>query len=130
MIMKKREIVPTEYQEQLVLVEWLEFYNFKFTAIPNSTYTPSMKQKVMNRRMGLRPGLPDLLIVVGGHLLFIELKRTKGSVTSSEQKAWIEALNKVDNVQAFIAYGAEEAIAIVEKYAPPTRVSDPLADIF
>jgi len=34
--------------EQYNLVKWLEINKYKFTAIPNSTYTKSWKQKKKN----------------------------------------------------------------------------------
>lgn len=109
-------MIPTEYQEQVTFVQWLELKGLPFTAIPNSTYTTSMKQKVQNKRMGLRAGLPDLLIVLPhSALVFIEMKRTKGGIVSSYQKQWIETLNTVPNVQAYVAKGADQAIEIVER---------------
>lgn len=65
--------------------------------------------------MGLRGGLPDLTIIINNKLIFIELKRLKGSTTSDEQIAWIEALQKCENVFAKICYGADDAISFIEK---------------
>lgn len=111
--------VPTEADEQSAFVEWLELKGLKFSSIPNSTYTTSWNQKHINKKLGLRKGLPDLLIVVPNDcLIFIEMKRKKKSKTYPEQKDWIEALNSVDNVAAVICYGADEAIAAVEKNLP------------
>ncbi len=101
--------IPTEAVEQAELVAWLELNDLKFSAIPNSTYTPSWNQKRKNHLQGLRPGLPDLLVIVDGHLLFIEMKRIKGGVISPEQKSWIDALNEIDNVEARVCKGFEEA---------------------
>jgi hypothetical protein len=42
------------------------------------------------------------------------MKRLKGSVTSPEQKVWIERLNKA-GVYSKICFGAKEAIALVEE---------------
>lgn len=110
-------MIPTEEAEQIEVVKHLEKRRLKFTAIPNSTYTKSWSQKNKNTRTGLRAGLPDLLIALPGvGLLFIEMKRTKGSVTSAEQKAWIETINLCPGAQAYVCKGAIEAIAIIEKY--------------
>ena len=51
-----------EAQEQALLVIWLEQNGYKFTSIPNSTWTKSFKQKIVNTLTGLRPGLCDMLI--------------------------------------------------------------------
>lgn len=113
----KQLIVPLETDEQAAFVDWLEYNGFKFTAIPNSTYTTSNAQKVKNYRQGLRPGLPDLLVIVKDSLVFIEMKRRKQSKVSDTQQMWIDALNKCDNVAAHIAYGCEQAIEIIKQYS-------------
>lgn len=113
--------IPTEAEEQITFVDWLETKKLKFTAIPNSTYTSSWFQKRNNTNLGLRPGLPDILVIVPGeegvhHLLFIEMKRKKRSKTSEEQKAWIEALNMCPNVEARVCEGFDKAVAFVEEF--------------
>jgi hypothetical protein len=108
--------VPHEEIEQAEFVKYLRLKNLKFTSIPNSTFTRSWKQKIKNKRMGLNPGLPDLLICLPNKLLFIEMKRTKNGSVSGYQKEWIEALNAVDNVEAVVCRGCGEAIDQVEKY--------------
>ena len=107
---------PKEEDEQKTLVEYLEIKGLKFTAIPNSTFTKSWKQKTKNKQMGLRAGLPDLLVILPNCLLFIELKRQKGGVVSPYQKEWIEALNNINPaIKAVVARGAGEAIDYIEK---------------
>lgn len=71
--------------------------------------------------------VPDyMLILKRWSLLFLELKRQKKilkswkigaspSIVSEEQKVWVEKLNNIDNVWAFIAYGCDEAIKIIEE---------------
>lgn len=108
--------VPLEDEEQITFVEYLEAKNLKFTAIPNSTWTSSWKQKIKNKLLGLRPGLPDLVVALPGCLLFVEMKRLKGSKTSQEQKNWIAILNSIcPHVEAVICKGALAAIQEVER---------------
>lgn len=110
---------PTEFEEQCALVEWLEIKEVMFTSIPNSTWTSSWKQKVKNTKSGLRKGLPDMVIYVPTHksknkkprIIFIEMKRKKGSATSPEQKKWMEAFWSV-GIDAAICFGFDDA----EKY--------------
>lgn len=110
------DYLPSEEMEQATFVQWLELKGIPFSAIPNSTYTTSWSQKNKNTRTGLRPGLPDLLLVLPHScLIFIEMKKQKRGVVSAAQKQWIETLNTVPNVQAYIAKGADEAIAVVER---------------
>lgn len=109
---------PTEYDEQVALIDWLELLGLRFSAVPNSTYTTSWNQKRRNHSMGVRAGVPDLFVLIPpnrskdnrGHLVWIELKRVKGGVVSPEQKEWIESLNKVGgSVEAAVAKGSTEA---------------------
>jgi hypothetical protein len=109
----------TEDQEQINLVAYLEIRGLKFTAIPNHTYNPNFSQQIKNKRLGLRKGLPDMLVVLPSiGLIFIELKRTKGSTTSPEQRSWIAALNTCPGVEARVCKGAAEAIAFIEELYP------------
>lgn len=105
--------VPTEEVEQANFVQWLEIKGFKFTSIPNSTFTKSWKQKMKNRRVGLRAGFPDLVIIAKGRFMCVEMKRVKGGVLSAFQKEWIEDLRQA-GVAVGVCKGAEEAIAFVQ----------------
>ncbi len=112
----KNNFEPTEFEHQVAFVDWLDYKGLKYTAIPNSTYTTSHNQKYRNWAMGLRPGLPDLLVITPKGLLFIEMKRTKKSSTSLEQKSWIDALQKCPGVEARICFGSNEAVKFVEEF--------------
>lgn len=107
-----KQIVPTEDYEQTCFVQWLEQHEYKFSAIPNSTFTRSYAVKAKNTRTGLRAGLPDMLVVLKrGALCWIELKRAKPgrSQVSAEQRVWQEVLNKA-GTPAFICYGFTQAV--------------------
>lgn len=107
---------PLEEEEQAAFVEWLEHMNLKFTAIPNSTWTPSFAQKAKNKKVGLRPGFPDLVIITPKGLLFVEMKRKRGSKTYPEQLEWKRKLNELSGVQSEICFGADQAIDFVEQF--------------
>ena len=123
---KKTNTSPLEDCEQIAFVEWLDLQDLKYTAIPNNTYTKSWNQKLKNKRMGLHPGLSDLLVLVSpekskdgaGYALFVEMKRVKGGVQSKSQKAWETALNglRTPYVQYYLCHGADEAIKVVSHY--------------
>lgn len=109
----------TEAQEAEILVAWLRVHRIAFTHIPNETGgSPEAKRRAIRmKRQGTSKGFADYIIALPGTgLLFIELKRVRGSVTSLEQKAWIETLNQCPGSQAFIAKGADVAIKIVESF--------------
>lgn len=111
--------VPLEDDEQMAFVDWLELCGLRFAHVPNSTYTKYMSVKMKNHRLGVRPGVPDLLVLVPphrakdgeGHLLFIEMKRRKGGVLSQEQRDWLVAFTALEspNIEALVAKGWDEA---------------------
>lgn len=107
--------VPLEEDEQVKLVEYLELKKIKFTAIPNSTYTKSWKQKNKNTKMGVRSGLPDLFLIIRDHALFIELKRIKWWIVSEYQKSWLSAINQTE-IKAYVAEWFLEAKEIIDYY--------------
>ena len=117
---------PLERHEQATFVQWLEQHGLLFSATAQSTYTTSYNQKRINYQTGLRKGVPDMLVLVDasksrdglGYCLFIEMKRTKGGVVSSEQKTWLATINGLNAPQthAYVAKGAQEAITIVSHY--------------
>lgn len=104
---------PLEEVEQATFVRWLEIKGYKFTAIPNSTYTKSWKQKARNKLMGLRAGFPDMVVIAEGKFMAVEMKRIKDGRITPAQSSWIESL-KSANVPVAVCYGAEQAITFVK----------------
>ena len=111
--------VPTEAQEAKTLVAYLRLRGLLFTHTPNETGSdPSARRRAIRmKQQGTARGFPDYLVVTKSGLIAIELKRAKKSLSrvSPEQAAWITALNAA-GTPAYVAYGADEAIAIVEKH--------------
>lgn len=103
-----------EEQEQALFVQWLELKSLVFSAIPHSTFTKSWKVKARNKAMGVRPGVPDMMVIAGSKLVFIELKRLKGGVISKYQKQWIKDLHECNDVIAGICYGYEDAKQFIQ----------------
>ena len=104
----------TEAQHQAEVVKWLLRRGWCFTATANGVGAGRM-QWVQLARSGVAPGVPDLLVfeaVAGYRGVAIELKTARGKV-SVEQARWIEALRS-RGWYAFVAYGADEAIAKLE----------------
>ncbi len=50
------------------------------------------------KAMGVKPGVPDICIVHGGAIYFIELKRPKGRVASGDQSIMQERLRRAGAV--------------------------------
>lgn len=107
--------VPSEAWEQERFVSWLEQEGYSFCAFsPDPGTTPARRAK--RQRMGLRPGFPDMLVVLKNQqLLFLEMKRTSGGKTSPEQKKWLELLRNA-GITSEVARGFEEAKGLVLKY--------------
>lgn len=108
---------PTEAEEQIMVVQYLELRGHKFTAIPNETGS-SMEAKrraVRLKRQGVRKGFCDLVAIVNGTFIAIEMKRQHGGTVSKEQKEWIDALNKA-GIPARVCKGAKEAINFIKEY--------------
>jgi len=111
-----RKEIPTEYEEALVLVEWLKLKKLFFHHSPSETFTTSWNQKRKNTASGVSKGFPDYIILTPKGIIFIELKRTIGGVVSKEQKEWIKRINEIKGVEAIVAYGAEEAIQFTKQF--------------
>ena len=64
------------------------------------------------QRKGVRRGVPDMLLVVGARLFFIEMKKTEGGVLSKQQGDWITAI-KLCGVEAYRCDGFKAAQRVV-----------------
>lgn len=121
---KPTPTIPLEYDEQCLLVEYLELRGLLFSKTAQETFTRSWGTKMKNRQSGLRKGLPDMFVFLPpektkggvGILLAIEMKRIKGGVTSPEQQIWQDSLNRVLGVEARVCKGFEEAKIFVDKF--------------
>ena len=117
-------MIPTEEQEGKELARLLDLNWYLYTHIANEIWIAGRVGMLVNRKkkiQGLKKWVPDYMIILKNWwLLFIELKRQRKilkswklwaspSVISEEQKKWIEALNKINNVEAYICFWALEA---------------------
>lgn len=123
--------VLSEAQEAEILVSWLRVHGYRFHHSPNETggSPEALRRAVWMKRQGTSRGYPDYTIIAGGHIIFIELKSKKG-YASPEQKAWIEAINEIDNIEGFVCRGGDAAIAIIERLAPRPPVIKKASSIF
>ena len=98
------------------LVTWLDLHRIKFSHLAQSTFTGNNWGVITrNRQLGVRKGVPDYIIILPARcLLFIEMKKAKGTV-SWEQREWIKELNDCRGVVAAVCYSADEAIEIIKK---------------
>jgi hypothetical protein len=116
---------PTEHDECVLLVDFLKVHGLKFAHIANESGYGSAKNwgLIMRRkREGVSPGFPDYVIFIPktkrkrgkSILLCLEMKRAKGGSLKPEQKEWIDTLNEVENVGAYVAKGFIQAQTIIE----------------
>lgn len=118
---------PTEQQEQEAFVAWCRLQGYKVHHSPNEVGGNSNQMKlraIKMKKMGTSKGFPDLLVFVpfagiddevdAYQPIAIEMKRTKGSTTSPEQKVWGDILEK-SGIPFRICKGCEEAITAVKE---------------
>ena len=100
--MPNAPIVPTESQEQCVLVEWANLAALKTPELNLLYHIPNggHRNKAVAAKLkaeGVKSGVPDFCLPVARrqyHGLYIELKRTRGGRLKQEQKLWITALTE------------------------------------
>ena len=111
----KREC-PKEDHEQMAFVKWLDAKRLKYFAVPNSTRTPHFGVINKNKLLGVKKGVPDIVIPIAGvGTIYIEMKRRFAGSLSPEQREWIAHLNQVPGSKAYCFHGAEEAIDFMNK---------------
>lgn len=111
----RKNLTPTEYEEAIVLVEWMRAKNLRFAHVANEGRIP-IQYRMKLKKVGLSSGFPDYVVFVKKGVLFIELKRIKGGKPSPAQIEWGEAINRTPGTEFYICYGAEEAIAIIASF--------------
>lgn len=111
--------VPTEAQEAKVLTAWLRVHKLPFAHIPNETgSSPEARRRAIRmKQQGTAKGFPDYVIFINSGILFIELKRQRGSRTTPEQTAWIELINRTPGAAGVVAKGALDAITFIKNYS-------------
>ena len=116
---------PTEEEEQIKVIEYLFVLEAQkkiqwFCASSSWQFQKSWSVKAKMKRTGVRPWMPDIMIVLQKYLVFIEMKRVKWSTTTVEQKKAIEAINIVWDpkwvVAWYIAHWFDEAKTIIDFY--------------
>ncbi len=103
--------VPSEDFECKCFSRWLQTQPVKFSHLPLETLTDPISA-ARNKHLGVHKGVPDYLLIVGGRVVFIEMKRSVGGVVSKQQKEWISALNAA-GVGAYVCHGFREARELV-----------------
>ena len=115
--------IPTEEAEQEALFKWASFYFNRFPCLELLMHIPNEGKRSIStgaklKRQGLRKGFPDIFLPVASgkfHGLYIELKRIRNGRVSTDQKWWIDNLNK-QGYYASVCCGWEQAAQTILKY--------------
>lgn len=121
-----RRKYPTESHEQIHLLQW-----FRLVYARSHRLDPRLLFHVPNggsrssaeagrfRAEGVTPGVPDLFLAIprrGRNGLWIELKSTSPSAHVSPDQVEMISLLRSQGYGAEVAYGAEDAQAVIESY--------------
>ena len=109
-------IERTETQEQIDVVAYLNLRHIPHYHVPNESKR-SVVYGAMLKKMGMSPGVPDLVIPVPNgryHGLYIEMKTKRGRPTEN-QKRWLDLLQK-NGYKAVICHGFDEARQEIDAY--------------
>lgn len=121
-----KKIYPTEFQEACRLMQWAELHpicKHDLIHIPNGGKRDPKEAKNLQRQ-GVKKGVPDYFLPypvpsssgLPYYGLWLELKRL-GHISrpTPDQIKWISRMKK-RGYSANIAYGANQAIEIIEMY--------------
>jgi len=119
----KDTIAPPEDHEQVTLFAWIDIHSGQYPELSLAFHVPNGGHRNPHvgahmKRMGVRAGVPDVLLPVakaGYNGLAIELKRSIGGRVSPEQQKWLSRLEE-QGWQTYVCYGADEAIQTIRKY--------------
>jgi hypothetical protein len=121
--MTRDTIAPPEDHEQITLFAWIDLHVNRFPELRLAFHVPNGGHRNPHvgahmKRMGVRAGVPDILLPVaraGYTGLAIELKRSIGGRVSPEQQKWLSRLEE-QGWQTYVCYGADEAIRVISTY--------------
>lgn len=104
--------VPTEAEEQALLVDWLRWSGFEVAHIPNGGYRTIRAAGEM-KRLGQLKGMPDLFVFerapATGQTVWVEMKRRKGGTLSKDQRR-VHDMLRARGDAVIVAKGADDAV--------------------
>lgn len=128
MTLARRDDMPrlphaTEAQEQAALMSWVSHAQQQHPELRLLLHIPNgglrtKRVAAQLQRLGVRPGVPDLLLPVARgryHGLWIELKAQPGRRVSAAQEEWLRALEE-QGYFTVVCVGWEAARRMIEAY--------------
>ena len=109
-----KEKIPSEHYEQALFVQWFRrtYPGVLIHSIPNGGHR-SQSTAIALKVEGTVKGIPDLFIPAWK--LWVEMKRTKGGVVSTDQKKIIEYLKSI-GYQVIVGKGFLHAKEQIEQF--------------
>jgi len=109
----------TEHEEQKTLVQYLQAQNIMYFSVPNGSVlkgNPMQRARQMQKlkREGLVVGASDIVVMLPGKILFIEMKSKRG-YASNEQKEFLKKVNKYEYAIGKVCKGCIEAIEFIRE---------------
>lgn len=95
----------------------------EYSHVPQETFTRSWGIKMKNKAMGVRAGVPDMIILFPKGVLFLELKREKRGKVSEAQERWIQAFKDIfrrnggEGVYADVGCGFKQSVEIINYWS-------------
>ena len=114
--------IPSEHQEQKKLVSEIRkrYKDFLIFAIPNGGKRNRL-EAVMLKNEGVLAGIPDLCILMPNNkVIFIEMKKRKGSNLSKAQKIIIPKIQNL-GFNVIVGFGWEDALTKLEEKICETK---------
>ena len=107
--MASKRSAVSEFKEQVALCKWMDREQLFYFAVPNGS------KRTERELEGLRAGVPDLVIILdGGRVLWLEMKRRKGGCLSPAQKVFHGKLEALGH-DVFTCHGVKEAVAVLQE---------------
>lgn len=112
----------SERDEQIKFIQYLNYLEnagkLTYFAVPNAqALSPvnRIKAAINIKKLkaeGFRPGAPDLVVILTGKVVFIEMKAKKGGVVSDNQVIMLEKIKKLNHT-AVVCMGFDAAMEVI-----------------
>lgn len=108
-------VYPLESKEQEALCRWMDDNNIFYFAVPNGGSRHKL-EAVNLKKQGVKKGVSDLIVMLNSKILFVEMKRVKGSITSDEQIDFIDRVTQFGYSDGRVCYGCEDAKNYIKEW--------------
>ena len=75
-----------EHLIQSCIVQFLRMNKIMIFSVPNGTYVPNKRTRIMLQESGILSGVSDLVVVGEGKIIFVEIKTLTGKQSETQKK--------------------------------------------